>query len=151
MPAGDIITPDQVKDGHPSLRDAVMAKAWPTLDAARGKLIFVFNDTPEKTKTYGGKLMFVATSESAPDAAFISVEDPIAGSQRIAEAVKAGFMVITRADDETMEARANDTRRRSAAFASGAQIVLSNFLSPDKKIGPIRWGSAIPAMPGATR
>jgi hypothetical protein len=121
-----------------------MAKAWPRLGAARGKLIFVFNDKPEKTRMYQGKLMFVTEPESAPGAAFLAVEDPVAGSQRIAKAVKAGFMVITRADDETREARAHDTGRRSAAFTSGAQIVLTDFLHPDRKIGPYQVGIGDP-------
>jgi hypothetical protein len=144
VPADSIITPDRIKAGHASLREAVMAKAWPELAMARGKLIFVLNDRPEKTRMYDGKLMFVTAPESAPNAAFLSVEDPVAGSRRIAEAVEAGFMVITRADSETMEARAHDTGRRSAAFASGAQIVLTDFLHPDRKIGPYQVGIGDP-------
>jgi hypothetical protein len=31
-----------------------------------------------------------------------------------------GFMVVTRADEETREARADNRSRRDAAFASGA-------------------------------
>jgi Phosphoinositide phospholipase C, Ca2+-dependent len=136
VPADDLITPDEVKADHASLREAVLAGGWPSLSASRGKLILVLNDPPEKTKLYEGKLLFVTGPESAPNTTFLSVDDPVAGAARITEAVKAGFMVITRADDETMEARANDTRRRAAAFASGAQVVLTNFLSPDPKIGP---------------
>ena len=39
--AGQIITPDQVKGAHASLKEAVQMGGWPTLRAARGKVIFV--------------------------------------------------------------------------------------------------------------
>ena len=53
----------------------------------------------------------------------------------------AGFIVKTRADADTREARASNPARRDAAFASGAQIVTTDFLMPDKKIGPyqVNW------------
>jgi hypothetical protein len=57
---------------------------------------------------------------------------------RIRQAVRAGFMVITRADDETREARANSMARRDAAFASGAQVIETDFVMPDPAIGNYR-------------
>ncbi len=54
---------------------------------------------------------------------------------RIAADVRAGFLVRTRADEFAVEARGNDTARRDAAFASGAQIVTTDFLVADAKIG----------------
>jgi hypothetical protein len=118
------------------LRQAVLEHGWPLLASARGEVIVLLNDTPAKVALYDGQTMFVTAPESAPNAAFIAIADPRTDGARITAAVKAGFMVVTRADDETMEARGNDTSRRAAAFASGAQIVLTDFLAPDRKIGP---------------
>jgi hypothetical protein len=56
--------------------------------------------------------------------------DPIAGFREIQQLVKAGFMVRTRADTNTVEARANDKNRANEALASGAQFVSTDF--PDK-------------------
>jgi len=47
-------------------------------------------------------------------------------------------MVITRADEDTLEARRHSTARRDAAFASGAQIVQTDFAKPDPAIGSYR-------------
>jgi hypothetical protein len=47
-------------------------------------------------------------------------------------------MVITRADAETREARKNNNTRRNAAFASGAQIIQTDFANADPAIGPYR-------------
>lgn len=143
---GEIITPDQVQAGHATLREAVIAQSWPKLGDARGKVIFVLDDSAEKARTYQGarkslegRTMFVAVAdENSPIAAFLSLPDPLADGARIEKAVAAGFMVTTRADADTREARENKTARRSAAFASGAQIVETNFVTADSKIGPYR-------------
>ena len=45
----------------------------------------------------------------------------------------AGFIVRTRADADTREARSGDTARRAAALASGAQYVSTDYLWPDAR------------------
>jgi Phosphoinositide phospholipase C, Ca2+-dependent len=153
-----MITPDQVQGNFATLREAVLAHAWPKLSTARGKVIFVLDDSAAKTKAYQGarkllegRAMFVAAEETSPLAAFISIPDPVTNSGRIAQAVRAGFIVTTRADEETREARKNNTARREAAFASGAQIVQTNFVSADPAIGNYRvtLADAPAAMCGA--
>ena len=64
---------------------------------------------------------------------------------------RAGFIVKTRADADTREARGNNPARRDAAFASGAQIMTTNFLMPDKKIGPYQVNLAEAVTIGAMR
>jgi hypothetical protein len=139
---GELITPDQVKGSHANLREAALAGGWPKLGEARGKVMFLLDDNVRKIDLYAGAVeslqgrpMFVAADENSPLASFISVEDPVKEQLRIADDVAAGFMVKTRADADTREARDGNTVRRDAAFASGAQIVATNFLMPDKKIG----------------
>jgi hypothetical protein len=138
----ELITPDQIKGAHADLREAVLAGGWPRLGEARGKVIFLLDDKAQKTDLYTGpakslqgRPMFVATDEQSPLAAFICIEDPFKDQARIAGDVESGFIVKTRADADTREARDNQTARRDAAFGSGAQIVATNFLMPDKKIG----------------
>jgi hypothetical protein len=140
-----LITPDQLQGGHASLREAALAHAWPLLADARGKMIFVLNDDAAKTKAYQGsrrslegRVLFVTADENSPLAAFVSSPDPVKDQARIQAAVHQGQMVITRADEDTHEARANDTTRRDAAFASGAQIVETDFATPDTAIGSYR-------------
>jgi hypothetical protein len=140
-----LITPDQLQAGHASLREAAMAHAWPRLGAARGKVIFVLQDSAAKAKAYQGarkslegRAMFVASDENSPLASFLSIPDPVKDNARIQRAVRAGFMVITRADEETREARQHNPARRDAAFASGAQIIQSDFVTADPAIGAYR-------------
>ena len=140
---GELITPDQIKASHASLREAVQAGGWPKLGEARGKVIFLLDDPAQKTDLYTGpakslegRPMFIATDENSPLASFICIEDPLKDQARISQDVAVGFIVKTRADADTREARDGKTARRDAAFGSGAQIVATDFLMPDKKIGP---------------
>jgi len=143
--SSQIITPDQLQGRHPSLRDAAQAHAWPRLAEARGKVIFILNDTAAKAKAYQGarkslegRAMFVAAEPASPLAAFVSIPDPVEDGARIRQAVHEGSIVLTRADAETREARGNISLRRAAAFASGAQIAQTNFPTADPAIGPYR-------------
>lgn len=125
-----LITPDQVQGQSPTLREAVLAGGWPSLDKARGKVFFALDESPQKVAVYRGtrralegRAMFVNTDEQSPAAAYLTLNDPIGQKDRIAAAVKAGFIVRTRADAETRAARNNDATQRDAALSSGAQYI----------------------------
>ena len=64
------------------------------------------------------------------------VEDPIGDFGRIQELVKAGFLVRTRADAGSVEERANDTRRRDRALASGAQFISTDYPEANPAFSP---------------
>ncbi|MGY4398595.1 hypothetical protein ACVWZA_003803 [Sphingomonas sp. UYAg733] len=140
LPPAKLIVPDQVQGRYPTLRDAVRANNWPTLDNARGKFLFALDETPAKVAAYRGarrslegRVFFINTDEESPAAAYLTINDSIAEGARIARDVAAGYLVRTRADADTKEARVNDTRRREAALASGAQYVSTDYLWPDAR------------------
>ena len=133
-----LITPDQVRGRYATLREAVLAQGWPSLAASRGKVFFALDESPAKVALYRGarrslegRAMFVNTDEASPAAAYLTLNDPVAQKDRIAAAVKAGFIVRTRADADTLEARRNDASRRTAAFTSGAQYISTDYIWPD--------------------
>jgi len=143
FPEAELITPDQVQGKHASLRDAVAAGGWPTLKTARGRVMFALDCPPDQVARYRetrkvleGRVAFVNTDEASPAAGYITLNEPREQSARIAAAIKAGLIVRTRADADTREARANDTTRQAAAFASGAQYVSTDYMSPDARFGP---------------
>ncbi len=140
FPADALITPDDVQGSYPTLREAVLAGAWPTLGKARGKIMFALDEGPDVVAVYRGnrrslegRVLFVNADEASPAAAYLTLNDPIAQGKRISKAVAAGFIVRTRADAETIEARANDTRRRDAALASGAQYISTDYMWPEPR------------------
>lgn len=140
LPPSAMVTPDDVQGRYPTLRDAVLHDNWPTLGQSRGKLLFALDEGPEKVAAYRGarralegRVFFVNTDEDSPAAAYLTLNDPVADRDRIRRAVQAGFIVRTRADANTEEARTGSTVRRDAALASGAQYVSTDYLWPDAR------------------
>ena len=140
---GELITPDDVQGTSASLKEAVQEHGWPRVGASRGKVLIVLDDVPSKVAIYRGnrhslegRAMFIASDGTSPASAFITVQNPAKESVSIKRYVHAGFIVHTFADAETKEARANTTSRRDWAFSSGAQIISTDFLQPDRRLGP---------------
>jgi len=151
----DLITPDQVRGNASTLRQAVITRGWPTLDEARGRIFFALDESPPKVALYRGsrkslegRVMFVNGDETSDDAAYLTLNDPVGQNARIRGAVAAGFIVRTRADADTAEARRNDPRRREAAFASGAQYVSTDYMTVDSRFPGYR--TRLPAGVTAT-
>lgn len=149
-----LITPEQVRGDHETLEAAVLDGAWPTLGESRGKVLFqMINGDPYRT-TYqaghedlDGRLLFTNAEPGQPDAAIVSIDDPVADGARIAELVAAGYLVRTRADAPNVEARAGDSTRLEAALASGAQFVSTDYPGPDG--AEPQWGTGYVAqLPG---
>lgn len=138
----ELIAPDIVQGDFGSLREAVTTAGWPSLASSRGKILFVFDADAAVTSIYiedglKGKPMFPNVDENSPHAAFFIINDPKEQRAEIQEKVKAGFMVRTRADADTKEARSGDLSRLESAVASGAQLISTDYylskLSPSGK------------------
>lgn len=135
-----IITPDSVRGTFKTLREAVLKTGWPSLDSARGKVMFGLDNGGRirdmyvaKNPSLQGRLLFASVGENDPGAAFFKLNDPIRAHAQIKRLVESGFMVRTRADSDTREARKNDTSRRDKALSSGAQFVSTDYPEPNKK------------------
>lgn len=150
LPRGKLILPDDVQGSYPTLRDAVLAGNWPSLAAARGKIFFALDEHEAKVALYRGKrkslegrVFFVNTDENSSAAAYLTINDPVAEGERIARDVRAGFIVRTRADADTWEAREGSLLRLRAALASGAQYISTDYLWEDPRFPGYRV-----ALPG---
>lgn len=145
-----IVTVADVQGDHPTLGAAIAEDGWPDVDDLRGRFVFALDDHGGKRDLYRGlhpdtrdRLIFVDAAPPEDDAAFAVVNDPVADSALIRELVGEGMLVRTRSDADTVEARAGDTSRREAAFASGAQLVSTDFEREDP-----RWPGYVVALPG---
>jgi hypothetical protein len=114
---------------------------WPTLADSRGKVFFAL-DNEGLVDVYGGPTLFTSRPD-ATTAGFAKLNDPIGDAARIKELVRKGFIVRTRADADTVQARTNDPTMRDAALASGAQYISSDYLTPDT-----RFSDYAVALPG---
>jgi hypothetical protein len=143
FPRRQILAPDDVRGKEASLPEALRKHGWPTLKEARGKIMFGMDNTGAVRDLYlkghpalAGRLLFVSVRPTDPAAAWMKVNDAVGGFNRIQSLVKDGFMVRTRADSDTSEARKNDTRRRDRALASGAQFISTDYPEPNPAFSP---------------
>ena len=141
FPPEQLITPDDVRRGLPTLDEAVRTLGWPTLGASRGKVLFCL-DNGGKRRTYleghpvlEGRVLFTNAVAGSADAAFVEQNDPRQDPALIPGLVQTGYIVRTRADADTEQARSGDTADRDAALASGAQYVSTDYPIPDPVFG----------------
>jgi hypothetical protein len=142
IPPDKLITPDEVRGDHATLEEAIRTEGWPTLGETRGRILFALDNEGSERDDYiaghpslAGRAMFASVRPGAPEAAFIKLNDSIDDQELIREVVAMGFIVRTRADGDTVEARTGDTARRDAALASGAQFVSTDYPEPDPRFG----------------
>lgn len=135
----ELITPDSVRGKHKTLEEAVLHNDWPTLAAARGKVVFLMDQRPvgpvylEGHPSLRGRVLFTNAVPGQPDCAF--TEENEGTQQEIAALVRKGYLVRTRTDADTKEARTNETTRREAALASGAQLLSTDYPASE----PSKW------------
>lgn len=134
-----IFTPDDLRGDMPTLEAAALAKRWPTVAQARGKFLFLylvpgmnlaaFAPYLDGRPSLQGRMAFVQGKAGMAHTAFMLFDNSLTRGADIRDAVKKGYLVRTRADIDTADARKDDGTRRDAALASGAQIVSTDYLT----------------------
>jgi hypothetical protein len=140
FPRRRLLTPDRVRRGQPTLEQAVQTLGWPRLGAVRGTVMFMLDNGGAVRSDYlaghpslQGRVLFTDSTPGQPEAAFVKQNDPFASA--IPTLVAQGYVVRTRADADTVEARSGDTGPRDAAIASGAQWVSTDYPVADPNFG----------------
>ncbi len=134
----NLITPDMVRGSYPTLEAGVLEKNWPTVGESRGKFIITMQGGAENEYLQGhpslqGRAMFVMSDPGKPEAAFIGDDDPVKSGDTIPTQVRAGYIVRTRTDDPNKQNKTGDYRVQNAAFASGAQMISTDYYRPDPR------------------
>lgn len=132
-----ILKPDDIRGKFSTLPEALARRGWPCLDAVRGKVLFALDNDGTVRDLYLkdhpallGRLMFVSAEESEPAAVWMKVNGPVGGFDRIQKLVRAGFIVRTPTDGDTLQARTNNPTQPERAFASGAQFLSTDYPEP---------------------
>lgn len=130
-----LITPDMVRGKYSTLEEAVLHHNWPTLKKAKGRFLFLLDNNGAKRDLYAlnhpslkGRAVFINAEPGKPEAAALFRNNST--DTEITELVKKGYLIRTRADSDTKEARANDYSHFEAAKASGAQIITTDYYLP---------------------
>ncbi len=138
VPAERLLEPADVRGDFATLEQAVLERGWPLLGEVRGRLLLVLDQGDPKRAAYldavAEPVMFPNAEPGTPWAAFRIINDPIGQREEIEAAVAAGYLVRTRADADTREARSGNTARREAAFASGAHYISTDYYLPEQTL-----------------
>ena len=126
----DLVVDEIIGDRLIYPRD-VVDQEWPSMAESRGKLLLILDEGGEKRdwylKGWQERPMFVPVDEDHEAAAIMVINDPVRDFERIKSLVTQGYLVRTRADSGTQEARDNNTVRREKAFQSGAQAISTDY------------------------
>jgi hypothetical protein len=134
--ADRILTPLDMQGDYADLRQRIDSLNWPKLHDVRGKFIFIVEGFNQETsKLYWTNPthfpVFGYGSEQNRNCIFLLRNDPLQNETAIQDLVRRGFIVRTRTDAGTWEARRNDSSRKNAAFQSMAQIVSTDYYLPN--------------------
>lgn len=144
IPRDRIVTPDDVRGAYPTLEAGVLAHNWPTLKSARGKFVFLLLTALDTNglsayhqgrPNLEGRVAFLRSKPGQSFAAFLLLDNANMRGEEIKALVTKGYLVRARADIETYEAKVNDMTRADKAFASGAQVVSTDFYKPGNAYG----------------
>ncbi len=148
-----IIQPNDVRAGAPTLYEGIQAEGWPLLSESRGKVFFALDNEGAIRDVYTGQypgldgaILFTSSPTGSPEAGFRKENDPSRTAPTIAELVADGYLVRTRADADTVEARSNDPTRRDAALDSGAHFISTDYRQPNLDFSD--YQVVFPDLPG---
>jgi hypothetical protein len=132
---GRLFEPDDLRGDAATLDEAIGEAGWPAIDEMRGRVLVALNDAGDQRDLYiadtpvlEGRPMFTSSTPGAPDATFVRFDDPF--DPGLDEAAAAGYLIRTRTDSPTADARANDTASRDAALLSGAHFLSTDYYEP---------------------
>ncbi|MBL7013756.1 MAG: phosphatidylinositol-specific phospholipase C1-like protein [Candidatus Marinimicrobia bacterium] len=132
-----VITPDNVRGEAETLEEAILTNGWPSLGESRGKVYFGLDNGGSIRDLYiknhpslSGRILFTDSKPGTPEAAFIKQNRP---TEEIAKWVQQGYIVRTRADADTEQARRGDTNQRDSALSSGAQFISTDYYVADAR------------------
>jgi hypothetical protein len=125
----EMMAPDDVRGTHKTLLEAITTSGWPTLESARGKVIFLLDQrrvAPLYTNGHPsleGRVFFTNAQPGTPDAAFTEANDSVSDPDLVPGLVRKGYLVRTMTDP--------GPKRRDASIASGAQILSTDYPLPE--------------------
>ena len=140
MDSSRIFTPSDLRGAYGTIKERLDAEGWPALNECLGKIFFIMEGNHkemyiEYLDRGEGRPMFVYGAPKGSSTAFVVRNQPIGNVDKIKTLAKI-YMVRTRSDAGTLEARAGDYSRWIEAFQSQAQIISTDFYKANPEFSP---------------
>ena len=135
-----LYTPAQLRDTFLTTSSRLKAEGWPSLNEALGKVFIILDGdfqglyTADLTKGID-RPMFIYGQPGASETAFVIRNEPQGNEEEI-RALTEMYMVRTRTDAGTLEARSQDYSRYNAVMRSQAQIITTDYYRADPVLSP---------------
>jgi len=130
-----LYTPKQLRGDYQSIKERLDNDGWPLLNTCAGKLIFILQGTNSNLYTKyidagQDRPMFVYGVPGEMSTAFVIRNQPKGNVEEI-DSLSEQYIVRTRSDAGTLDARANDYSRWNEAMRSNAQIISTDYYKPN--------------------
>jgi hypothetical protein len=139
-----LFSPKDLQGEYSSIKERLEDAGWPTLEEVRGKILFLYDSDHDGLYNLSlnngeDKPMFAYGEIGGESTAFVMRNDPIGKEEEINE-LSRKYMVRTRTDAGSLEARAHDYTRYQAAMKSNAQIISTDYYEKDPEISDFQIG-----------
>ena len=135
----DLLTPSMLKDTFTNIKTRLHKNGWPTINSCLGKVVFILEG--ENSAIYRNDIengidrpMFVFGSPNDNSTAFLLRNYSMGHEKEMAELSK-HYIIRTRSDAGTLEARDNNYNRFKSCLKSKAQIISTDYYMPDSRFG----------------
>lgn len=133
--SNSLFTPQDLRGNYSTIKDRLTSEGWPALNECTGKIIFILQGSNSHLYTEfidanQPRPMFAYGSVGAQSTAFVVRNEPISQAEEI-DSLTDTYIVRTRSDAGTFEAREEDYTRWKEALKSNAQIISTDYYQPN--------------------
>jgi len=131
----NLMTPKDLKATYSTINDRLTLEGWPLLSECLGKIIFILqgdNDELYKKSLLHGadRAMFVYDEPGGDNTAFVIRNNSLGIEKEISELTKR-YIIRSRTDAGTIEAREKNYTIFQSVLSSNAQIISTDYYKPD--------------------
>jgi hypothetical protein len=139
LPPERLYEPDEFKRGHATMREALLAEGWPTIEETRGQVMLVLldvdlphnRDYTHNYTTIDGRAMFARASDSQyelPWGVIAKIDDPT-DAPAIAAARAAGLLIASNTGSAGTS-DADNAAHLQAGLDNGSHMLCDDFPAP---------------------
>jgi hypothetical protein len=134
----EVFSPKDLQTQYSSIQERLQTEGWPELNDCLGKIIFILDGDINGFYTNAinndeNRLMFVYSEPQEKSCAFMIRNNPVGREQEIKD-LSNSYIIRTRTDAGTIEARNLDYNLFESAYESNAQIISTDYYRPDYTI-----------------